>query len=181
MRLYAVVVSLSYVCLRLCLVRLVWLIHYRVYSCRMRCSVVCIAWSHRVMKRPSSACVTLSWLLNSCPSKPRSYKSSNVSSSCSSSLRAAILTRWKNSNCWRSIRIWSAVALLEARSIVQLTSSSSSFVVGNGWTGKLCNVPTSEYPAVAYMLGQSFVWGFPRVAGKRTGTACLVWANGCIT
>ena len=88
----------SYFCLRLCLVRVNWLIHYRVYSCRMRCSVVCIAWSHRVMKRLSSACVTLSWLLNNCPSKPRSCKSSSVSSSCSSSRRAAILTRWKNSN-----------------------------------------------------------------------------------
>ena len=88
----------SYVRLRLCLVRVDWLIHYRVYSCRMRCSVVCIAWSHRVMKRLSSACVILSWLLNNCPSKPRSCESSSVSSSCSSSRRAVILTRWKNSN-----------------------------------------------------------------------------------
>ena len=86
----------------------------RTRVCRMRCSVVSIAWSQRAVKLYSSRCAARKMPFNTCPSNPISSRSSMVSSNWYCNLVAAILTRWKKSNCCSRIRTWSAVALRAA-------------------------------------------------------------------
>ena len=62
--------------------------HTRV--CRMRCSVVSIAWSQRAIKLHSSRCAARKMLFNTCPSNPISSRSSMVSSNWCCNLMAAI-------------------------------------------------------------------------------------------
>ena len=65
----------------------------RTRVCRMRCSVVIIAWSQRAMKLRSSWCAACNLLFNTCPSNPMSSRSSMVSSNWCCNLMAAIFTR----------------------------------------------------------------------------------------
>ena len=69
----------------------------RTRGCRMRCSVVSIAWSQRAMKLYSSRRAARKMPFNTCPSNPISSRSSMVSSNWYCNLVAAILTRWKKS------------------------------------------------------------------------------------
>ena len=71
----------------------------RTRVCRMRCSVVSIAWSQRAIKLHSSRCAARKMLFNTCPSNPISSRSSMVSSNWCCNLMAAILTRWKKRSC----------------------------------------------------------------------------------
>ena len=95
----------------------------RTRVCRMRCSVVSIAWSQRAIKLHSSRCAARKMLFNTCPSNPISSRSSMVSSNWCCNLMAAILTRWKKRSCCSKMRTWSEVALRAALSMEKVRSA----------------------------------------------------------
>ena len=91
---------------------------HRISIRRMRCSVVSIAWSQRVINPLISRWAVRNTPLSTCSSNPMSSRSSMVSSNWYCNLMAKSLTRWTKRSCWSKARTWSAVS-----SVRQLGSS----------------------------------------------------------